>query len=260
MKSLSVKLPSEGEGRAVNGKSLIQIHVFYTDLLPEFYGHLKGITVPYDLFISTDTAEKKQEIETFFYINKLSAGKIEVETFENRGRDVYPFLSQVHNRIGSYDYVAHFHTKKTLHSDMGDFWRKSLLKTLLGGGARYDAAASYLEKNHDCGLLIPFVPKNRSLYWGYARTKIDKWNENTVSELLDSFSCRGSGYSTVDYEHPAGTMFIGRMMAVRQVFEHEFSAADYPDEEGQVEHTLQHALELVWHPVCVANGYRIGVV
>ena len=258
MKSLSVKLPSEGEGRAVNGKSLIQIHVFYTDLLPEFYGHLKGITVPYDLFISTDTEEKKQEIETFFYINKLSAGKIEVETFENRGRDVYPFLSQVHNRIGSYDYVAHFHTKKTLHSTLGDYWRRCLEETLIGGGKRYDAAVAYLEKKPDCGVLFPKIPK--LIRWRYAKVKIDEWNETSAKNCLAKLNVDFDSFRLENCEFPIGTMFIARIKAVRQVFEHEFSAADYPDEEGQVEHTLQHALELVWHPVCVANGYRMGVV
>ena len=113
-------------------RTAIQVHVFYADLLPEFYGHLKGIAVPYNLFVSTDTEEKKSCIEAFFKEHLMTGCRhVAVKVFENRGRDVCPFLAQLHDIYGNYDYIAHFHTKKSLHIDLGDYWRKSLLETLL---------------------------------------------------------------------------------------------------------------------------------
>lgn len=258
MKRFEVSLRKSSVGTVVKGKSLIQIHVFYTDLLLEFYSHLKGITVPYDLYVSTDTEEKKLEIESFFRDNTLCAGKIVVGVFENRGRDVYPFLAQVHDVKDEYEYVAHFHSKKTLHSTLGDYWRQSLLESLLGDGRRYDNAVAYFEKNPDCGLLFPEIPK--AIRWRYAKAKLDEWNDGAAKDCLSMLGITSENFCLLDYEFPIGTMFIARIEAVRQVFEHTFKAADFPAEEGQVEHTLQHALELVWQPVCEFNGYRLGIV
>ena len=90
--------------------------------------------------------------------------------------------------------------------------------------------------------------------------KTDGWNDAATGECLALFGVKPDGFSLRDYEFPIGTMFIARTEAVRQVFEHAFSASDFPDELGQVKHTLQHALELVWHPVCKANGFDFAVM
>ena len=94
----------------------------------------------------------------------------------------------------------------------------------------------------------------------YAVAKTDGWNDAATGECLALFGVKPDGFSLRDYEFPIGTMFIARTEAVRQVFEHAFSASDFPDELGQVKHTLQHALELVWHPVCKANGFDFAVM
>ena len=260
MRRLRVNLPDFVEPGSVTGRTAIQIHIFYTDLLGEFYDHLKGISVPYDLYISTDTEEKKKEIESFFYINALSAGNVCVKVFENRGRDVYPFLAQLHDRISAYEYLAHFHTKKSVNSDFGDFWRRSLLCSLLDGGERFDRIVQFLVKNCSYGLIIPEIPKMSSLKWGYAATKADLWNEREVKGELSNFGMSVDGFKLADYEHPAGTMFVARTKAVRQVFEKLAAPESFPEESGQQNHTRQHALELVWHPVCEKNGYKIAVV
>jgi len=43
-------------------------------------------------------------------------------------------------------------------------------------------------------------------------------------------------------------------------FREKYTAADFPEENGRLRHTLQHTLELVWHPVCEKNGYKVAVV
>lgn len=257
MRRLRVRLPNVVGGSSVTGRTAIQIHVFYTDLLNEFYAHLKGISVPYDLYVSTDTEEKRKEIESFFCINTLSAGKICVKVFENRGRDVYPFLAQLHDVINDYEYVAHFHSKKTLHSDKGGYWRQSLLNTLLGDGDKFDSIISFFERNKEYGLIIPKIPSK--IRYRYAKAKSDPWNDANARKCLVELGL-GNEFNLLDYEFPIGTMFVARTIAVGQVFEHIYELGDFPKEFGQVEHTLQHALEFVWHPVCEKNGYKVAVV
>ena len=63
MRAMRIHLLEFSVACSVAGRTGVQIHVFYTNLLGEFYGYLKGIEVPYDLYISTDTQEKKQLID-----------------------------------------------------------------------------------------------------------------------------------------------------------------------------------------------------
>ena len=260
MRAMRIRLPEFPAACSVAGRTAVQIHVFYTDLLAEFYGHLKGIEVPYDLYISTDTQEKKQLIEDFFSKHTLSAKKLAVEVFENRGRDVYPFLEQIHGRVFDYEYVAHFHTKKSVYIKEGDAWRQALLKKLFGGGGRFNRIIFFLSTNASYGLVIHDIPGQPVLKWGYAATKNDQWNQDSVKKEYSSFGFDAGEFDLREYEHSAGTMFIARVESVRQVFEKKYLPSDFPEERGQLKHTLQHTLELVWHPVCAGNGYKLGVV
>ena len=260
MRSMRIRLPKVFDADLPVEDTAIQIHMFYTDLLAEFYSHLKGVSVSYDLFISTDTQEKKHIIEDFFSNHELSARKIVVEVFANRGRDVYPFLEQMHGRVFDYSYVAHFHTKKSTYLKNGDLWRQSLLRNLIGSGERFNQVVLFLTANSSYGLVINDVPRQSALRWGYAATKTDPWYQEYVKNEYGSFGFDSEKFDLRGYEHSAGTMFIARVESVRQVFEKKYLPSDFPEERGQLKHTLQHTLELVWHPVCAGNGYKLGVV
>lgn len=54
---------------------------------------------------------------------------------------------------------------------------------------------------------------------------------------------------------PAGTMFWGRVSAVKNLFDLDLSEIDFPKEAGQTDGTYMHAIERLW--VCIAeqNGY-----
>ena len=258
LRSMKVKLPRFTKEISLVAKTAIQIHFFYTDLLADFYSHLKEITVPYDLYISTDTMEKKEEIENFFCTNKVNAGKIKIDVFANKGRDIYPFLSQMHKIVNDYEYVAHFHTKKSLQGSVGTVWREWLLGKLLGDGRRFNDIIFFLSNHKDMGLVIPPV-----LNWhkrGYIENKVDTWYQKNVGEELRKIGCGIENFKLTDYEYSAGTMFVACVKAVQQVFDYGFSEKDFPEEKGQLNHTLQHVMEFIWHPVCDFNGYRVGVV
>ena len=259
LQSCCVDIPSVEKGWQPKLPLAIQIHVFYLDLISEFIADMQKIRIPYDLFISTDAEAKRKVIADELSSVPLSARKIYLDVFENRGRDVYPFLAQMHERFSKYGYIAHFHTKKSPYSGVGNFWRKTLMKSFFGKDGRFDGLLRFLEQNESFGLIIPMVPKSRVLRWGYAATKADSWNDTAVRCELEAVGVDASEFQLKNYEHSAGTMFIARTDAVWQIFSKAYVAADFPDECGQRKHTLQHVIELLWHPVCKANGYKLGV-
>ena len=91
---------------------LIQAHVYYTDLTGEIINKTNNIPVPFDLYITTNSKYKKTIIEN--YVKTYSnANKYEILIFDNKGRDVIPFLIQIKNVISKYKYLCHIHTKKS---------------------------------------------------------------------------------------------------------------------------------------------------
>ena len=148
--------------------------------------------------------------------------------------------------------------KKSTYLKNGDLWWQSLLRNLIGSGERFNRVVLFLAANSSYGLVINDVPRQSVLRWGYAATKTDPWYQKSVKNEYGSFGFDSEKFDLRRYEHSAGTMFIARVESVRQVFEKKYLPSDFPEERGQLKHTLQHTLELVWHPVCAGNGYKLG--
>lgn len=74
---------------------------------------------------------------------------------ENRGRDVAPFLVQMKDKIGQYDYLCHIHSKKTTLSEYGDMWRKYLYWHLFGTSENIKGILQTFENNSKVGLIFP---------------------------------------------------------------------------------------------------------
>ena len=110
---------------------LVQAHVYYTELLFEVINKTNNIPVPFDLFITTDTKDKKYYIEDYLKRN-TKAKKYEVLITENKGRDVIPFLKQTKDIWDNYKYFCHIHTKKHGYNDLGNYWQNYLYNNLLG--------------------------------------------------------------------------------------------------------------------------------
>ena len=110
-------------------KVAVHLHVFYVDLLEEFLDAFQDFHFAYDLWITTDVEEKKQEIEQI--LSRRSQDATIVVT-GNIGRDVLPMLL-LKEKLSRYDYVGHFHTKKSKEADFwaGESWRKELIDMLV---------------------------------------------------------------------------------------------------------------------------------
>lgn len=226
-----------------NKKIAIQIHVFYPELLEELYSNLEVIPYKYDLYVSTNSEFKQKVIQDFFN-DKHFKQNLVVETFENRGRDIYPFLAQLKDRIKNYDYVLHLHTKKSFHCLYGDDWRKYLYYNLLGNKENIANIFYKFEKNKKLGLIFPetyIILKGRTLLGG-------------SKENLDVLCKRMKINEKFSNIFPAGSMFWAKVEAILPLFS-AFDDSDFDDENNQVDGTFAHAVERVFVILAKSQGY-----
>lgn len=225
----------------------VQIHLYYTDTIDEIIDELNKIPFLYDCFISTTTNEKKIQIENIFK-KKSSANNTIVEVFENRGRDVAPFLKQLKNRITQYKYVCHIHSKKTKTDDYGVMWRKYLYKNLFGSKENITNILNIFETEENIGIVYPeaFPVVAKQAVWGS--------NEHACKDLAEKLDLNVELGNTPVF--PVGNMFWAKTKAVQKIFEYDFDLKDYPEEKGQTNLTLAHQIERIWCYLAQDAGFR----
>lgn len=228
----------------------LQLHVFFMDVMGEIVDILNVIPYPFDCYISTDTKEKKEEIEELL-TKECQIHYLQIDVMDNRGRDVGPFLQQMEPVIDNYKYIAHLHTKKSKHVDFGDDWRHFLLRNLFGGREIIGAILEKFEQDEKLGMVIPEVyPIVREcLAWDNTKADVQKLLEDMglSAELADIPIC------------PVGDFFWARADAVKILFAQGFKQSDFQEETGQINYTLAHVIERIWCYMVQAQGYRYEV-
>jgi len=230
-------------------KIAVQIHVFYTDLLDEVISNVNCIPVDYDCYISTDTSDKKEKIAEAF--NKSCTAKnVFIEVFENRGRDIMPLILQMKDVIKNYDYVCHIHTKKSLvHDGVGNPWRKYLYKHLFGSEDNVEKMLSLLLMDTSLGMAFPetYDIIKPHLEWA--------GNKKLAEDLLSEMGIYIDLPDDEDIAFPSGDMFWAKTDAIKTLFEVDITSKDFPEEKGQADGTLAHAIERIWLYIAEHNGY-----
>lgn len=225
-------------------KIAVQIHVYYTDLLFDIYVNLSEIPFNFDLYLSTDTGEKYNEIQQFFKSNKIK-GSVFIEVFENRGRDIAPFIMQMKDRIKTYDYICHLHTKKSKHSLFGDEWRDYLYFNLMGTKNNIESLFYLFENNKEIGIIYPET---------YLAIK-DQMVIGSNQEIFDILCDRMNIPNKFNNRFPAGSMFWARTQAIMPLFE-TVIIEDFDNESGQLDCTMAHAIERILVVLTEGRGYQ----
>ncbi|MGB6324677.1 MAG: rhamnan synthesis F family protein, partial [Methylocella sp.] len=168
-------------------------------------------------------------------IKTYSNGTVEVRVFENRGRDIAPFIVGYAQVLNDYEYFIHLHTKRSPHGgDPLEGWLDYLLSNLLGS---QQIVKSVFKLFLDCNVGIIFSQHlfvlRGILNWGYD------------FELAASLLSRAGFVLDKQrlLEFPSGSMFWGRSAAVRPLLDLQLQFSDFPDEAGQMDGTLAHAIE-----------------
>ncbi len=234
------------------GRIAIHAHIFYADLVLEFSEHLKAMPFPYDLFISVPDESVGQACKQASA--KLpSLQQLTVAIVPNRGRDIAPFFCTFGETLQQYDYVAHIHSKKSLHNNGGtDGWREYLLTGLLGSTANIRKIFTLLTENEKTGLIYPqnFAKLPYSSYTWLSNRQLGQIWCNKLGIPLPK------GY----FDFPAGSMFWARTKALQPLFDAHIKLEDFPVEAGQKDATLAHCIERLFVPVCTLAGYNTTIL
>jgi lipopolysaccharide biosynthesis protein len=229
---------------------LIQAHIFYIDLLPEIVNKTNNMPVPFDLYITTDTEEKKDYIENYLLL-KTKAKKFEVLVTQNKGRDVIPCIIQLKDIIHKYKYFCHIHSKKHGESDLlGNYWKNNLFENLLGNKTIIQKILSDFENNNKLGLMFPehFYVQIKYAY-GYNPS-----NWKFINYLFDILFPDLKVKAGDIRNFPVGNMFWARVDAIPQMFTKKIFEF-VPEERGQIDGTIMHAIERFWPLLAKVNGY-----
>ncbi len=209
----------------------VVIHSFYETILDEILGYLDNInTIPLKLYVTTPinlfgaTRRKLKQHKHSAYVLPVS----------NRGRDILPFIKIMPEVVkGGHDLLIKVHTKKSIHREDGDLWRKDVFEKLLNEHSLKENI-EYLANHPEIGILGPadhIVPMD--LYMGS--------NTARVAKLAARMGIDSGTLQKLNFV--AGSMFTARIKAIAPLLNIALSETDYEAETGQIDGTLAHAME-----------------
>ncbi|MCM1143813.1 MAG: rhamnan synthesis F family protein [Lachnoclostridium sp.] len=240
------------------GKKRVAIyaHLFYEDLFEKAIKYLGVIPTEIDVYISTDTDEKKEKIESLFYKHR----KVKIVVVNPRGREWSAFLIVMKKYLLKYDYFCMLHDKKSsqiFFETVGITYGNILWDNLLWKEGYVRAVIHFFEEHPEMGVLVP-----PEAYHGiYFNTAIDYWTicfEKT-KELAERLALN----VLLEAEKPPislGGAFWCRTDSIRKILNFEFKYEDFVKEPMPVDGTFNHALERILPYVAQDAGFYTGTI
>lgn len=230
------------------------VHLYYDDLSEELAGYLSRLRCPIDLYISTDTEQKKETIEAAFL--RLGFAHLTVRVFPNVGWDIAPFVVGFRNEITKHNLGLKIHGKKSAHmsSECGAVWRKHLITELIGSGDQADLAIQRFEQHQSLGLIVPSHWEEIAHWVGAGK------NLEHINDLLKRMG--GGALDREDHiEFPSGSMFWFRSAALAPLLALNLSWSDFsPTAPEQRDETLAHAIERAFILTTILAGFNWAIM
>ncbi|MFC3932720.1 rhamnan synthesis F family protein [Streptococcus dentapri] len=238
----------------VTKKVAVHLHVFYVDLLQEFLDAFKAFHFSYDLFITTDSQTKLDEIKEVLAENQQPA---EITVTGNIGRDVLPML-KLKDKLKGYDYIGHFHTKKSKEADFwaGESWRKELIEMLVKPA---DEILTQLSGKPDLGLVIADIPS----FFRFNKIVV-AWNENLIAPKMEELWEKMGLKKSIDFKAmdtfvmSYGTYVWFKYDALEPLFDLNLTDEDVPA-EPLPQNSILHAIERLLIYIAWDRHYDYGI-
>lgn len=236
----------------------VALHLYYADLWPEFATILTQIKRPFDLIVSHCGAPSDilNDISDLFPGARLAPS-------ENLGRDIWPFLHILNEGLlEDYLCVCKIHSKKSIHSAgaaetlLGRRWRRRALLDLLGED-RSETIAQMFEDDPFLGLVGP-----ESLRLPNAAIPLrNAWGAEATRRQANALARRmGADLDCMPLDFFAGSMFWVTPGALAPLRRLNLGLGDFPDEAGQLDGELQHAIERLFPLAARLAGRHVAAV
>lgn len=220
----------------------VVVHLYYPEMWDEIADYLANIRHPFGLHISLCSSTAGNVLGRI----REKYPDADVATLENRGRDIAPFnhfLTQ--GKLDRYLCVCKIHTKKSPHRWDGDDWRRMLMDELLGSSGRIDYVIDSFRRISDLGVVGPAA---------MCFSRKDRWGDNR--QIFDDLAARLNLGPEDSLRFFAGSMFWFRPAAFELLRRLDLKFEDFPEEAGQLDGTLAHAMERIFSRAAMAQGYR----
>lgn len=223
-------------------KIAIVAHAYYLDLVPEILACRAVLPgeVPIHLTVPFDRAEEARA-------RFQDVPGLVVHPYENRGRDIGPFVSLLSAGVlDHFDAVLKLHTKRSPHLLDGEIRRKLLLAMLCG------------ERNAAFRALSAFQdPWTGMVGWAACwRTAAPYWMANKAK--VQKIAARmGASEKAAQLGFFEGSMFWFRPAAFAALRDLRLSAEEFEPEAGQVDGTMHHAIERCFTIAAWARGFQV---
>ena len=233
----------------------VHAHVYYSDLLPEIAARLSRLPPATTIFVTTVEGGTPSVDADLAASIERHIPQATIVRVPNRGRDIWPFMMLL--RDGAFrdvDIVVKIHTKKSSHLQpapiAGAAWRRRMLFELLGSPAAIQSIVSRFAQTPDLGLMGPAGLRVPSYL--LSERQALSGNVSSTRMLADR-----AGIDPLTIDFFAGSMFWARPDALEPLRKLDLSASDFPQESGQVDGTLQHAIERLFVPAAKCSGFRV---
>ncbi len=242
---------------AKDKKIALVMHIHFLDLIDECARYAASMPDDADMYITTNTEEKKNKILESF--GMLRHGKLDVRVVPNRGRDVGPFLVEFGPYLKQYDYICHVHDKKAGQSKPGSIglsFAYKCFENVLKSKEYVSNVLYTFEKNERAGLLSP-PPPNHSDYYFTLGLEWGSNYENTAM-LAKELGMNVSIRKDKEPIAPLGSFFWARAKALEPLFEKKWRYEDFPEEPVADDGTILHAVERIYPFSAQSAGYYPG--
>ncbi|GIP08707.1 MAG: rhamnan synthesis F family protein [Paenibacillus macerans] len=240
-------------------KVALVMHIYFEDLITYCFHYAESMPPSADIYVTTNTEKKKEEIIKVF--SKLKCSKLEVVVIENRGRDVSALLVACKEFLLNYDYVCFAHDKKTTQVEpysVGESFSYKCFENILHNRELVDNIILTFEENPRLGLLTPPPPNHAHFY----STVGSEWGDNysNTEELARELGIKVNFNSGNEPTAPLGTMFWFRPAALKALIEKDWEYEDFPKEPNKNDGSILHAIERIYPFVAQHEGYYSGWV
>lgn len=217
----------------------IIFHVFYPEMWEQYASRFSVITVPYHIFVTTPY----EKLEAVQEVTK-NTPHCTVIPFQNRGRDILPFLytAKAVADLG-YKSVLKLHSKKSTHRTDGSNWADGMLTNLLPNTEIVDQTLRLLQEPR-----VSIIGPSKE----YMALSVNfEANGMHMMYILNRLYGKTTGYRVLQQERDkhgffAGSMFWAPLSAIQPLWDRNLITQSYFEEEaGQIDATYAHAIERV---------------
>ncbi|MCM8738910.1 hypothetical protein M5E06_33030 [Azospirillum sp. A1-3] len=231
---LSELKPPADEG--IRAKIAVTIHVYYREYVGVLVAQLAMLQFEFDLFI---TSPFQDVVDSFIEVwgrSEVARGSVHARVTPNRGRNFGPLFVEYGEALRQYDIVGHVHSKKSLYTGHPRYdWGYHCISGVLGSPEYMEAVLWQLSKGTRYGIVC--TEKHPALpFWAY------HWLKNTHQGLTLAEEL-GLDFEEGFASYPVGGMFWARREVMEPLLQRKWKYEDFPEEAGQTDGTVHHALE-----------------